>query len=658
MSSKTPLLILVGVLIAAIVGVYTILVLDGSKKKNGNNQANKFAKYNKKYLFLINNFITRRSFKKVVDRISELSIYNFMEIRIQSVKYYSTTAGISLGLIIAASVMFRDIIATMVIVVYGLVMRNTLISKRIDGIRFQLLKQFSNMLGSLRETYTLTGEVPQAIHDCTSPPLLVKPMEAIYNILTATDAKDRLDEFYETSPFRLLRTLASTCYILNDEGDDESKFKNGITLIKNEADSEIRKLTLQRIKFSSLEYLPIAPLFVVGFIENFFMSTIPGTSQMYQGMLGYISRLLIVTLSAISYYIITTITDSAVVSQSDRSDIIDVLLSKKFFMGIVQDVKPKHMKQINKINKSFKGALSDKDIDYFYAQKVIFAPVVFVFMFVALIVMTLSAREFTYNNVQSLSLLGGTELTAEERHSLFEMDARFMEMSSLPDDLTIETQVRSVFPKASSLDISDQVERVKKKFSNYHNLGYRWWFILVSYAVATIAWFVPEMQIALRKYLVKAEAEEDVMQMTTIIAILMHTSMDTLDAIYWLYKNSAIHSDFLLFAYHEYPSDAEKAIERLKSKSAVPEFHQLCDKLKTTIHRITLAEAFSDLNEEREHQLKIREMVDTNAIEKKRRLASPIALAPLAVLVIGHVLAPIGILGFNEFKNALSQAGF
>ena len=146
--------------------------------------------------------------------------------------------------------------------------------------------------------------------------------------------------------------------------------------------------------------------------------------------------------------------------------------------------------------------------------------------------------------------------------------------------------------------------------------------------------------------------------MQTLIAILMYTPLDTLDTLYWLERNSIVHKDVLLYAYHEYPSDAEKAQTRFKSKSAVPEFHQMCDKLISTISEVSLKDAFPDLIRQREHTIKMRETIQSNAIQKKRRLASPISLTPLVILVLGHVIAPIGILGYQEFVNTISNIGF
>lgn len=658
---KQLILMIMGILLSAMMGIYVILVMDA--KKRNKNTAKDFASYNKKFKFLSDNFFTRNSFKSVVDQVSRLSIYNFMEVRIISVKFYIRTLLISSALLIVGAVLTKDLMATMIIAVYAMVMRNVLIFKRIEDVTYTLLKQFSSALSSIYECYTKTHDVAESIAHCSRGSYLSKPFEQIYNILTAVDGEARLNEFYSTSPFRLLRTLATASYLMNDEGDvknekDQYAYQEALLLIKNEVDDETRKMLKQRTLFQSLEYLPLAPIFAIGPLQSFFMSTIPGTSIVYQGLLGYVFRILVVLSSFIAYYIITTINRDMSVRGDDRIEIIDNLLHNRQFKKLVDNVTPKKARITTSVQQKLRGALSSKDIRYVYASKIICSSIGFVFTILALLVMTASAKEFTYKNVKSLSFTGGTNLTPQEEDQLFAFDAKYMEAPNEPIESEVAQAVEPILPKATEMDRIEQAQRVIKKYKAYNSIHYNWWYLLIAYVVACLCWFIPEGQITLRKYLVKAAAEEDVLQMQTLIAILMFTPLDTLDTLYWLEKNSIVHKDPLLYAYHEYPSDAEKALNRLKSKSAVPEFHQLCDKLLSTICEVSLKDAFPDLISQREHTMKMRETIQLNAIENKRRIASPISLTPLVLLVIGLVIAPIGLLGYQEFTNTLGNLGF
>ena len=92
-----------------------------------------------------------------------------------------------------------------------------------------------------------------------------------------------------------------------------------------------------------LEYLPIAPLLAIGVIESFFTSIIPGTSVMYHGPIGYISRTVILLASIVGYTVIVRINSAVSVKKDDRSLLIMKLLKVRWFAKLVEDITPKKL---------------------------------------------------------------------------------------------------------------------------------------------------------------------------------------------------------------------------------------------------------------------------------------------------------------------------
>lgn len=653
---------LVITIIAAPMAIIAILVF-APKQTAAQTNTNKYARINKAHRRFTNNFFTRRDYRRLVEMLSRLSMYNFQEVRYRAVKYYRVSLITMLTVWLLGTLIFKDFTCSLLLLLFAYLVKNKYIDKNVEKSRRQLLSQFSATLSSLEQEYTRLGNIPDALAECEKGKLLETQMEDIYSICTAVDGEDRLDEFYSKCQFRQLKTLAESCYILNDTGDTtdaygESTFRTNIRLIKDEVDLEVRKNTMIHIKFNMLEYIPLVPIFCVGIVQNFFMSNIPGTSVLYNGLLGYISRLSIVLFTLIGYYVITNINSEQYVRSNDRLEIVDNLLTKRWYKRIVRNVMSKSAKTIVSINKKIRGSLSSKDPEYIYAEKILFSTIVFVLALLSSVVMVISARQFIYQNTKSLSLVGGVVYSQEEYERLYKYDCEIMARKVLETDDIMAAQLKEVLPKATEFTRLDEVSRIKLKYEKYHNTYYRWWYVLICYAVGICGWFIPELLLKFRQYMVKAEAEEDVLQMQTIIASVMDTSLDTLSVLYWLEKNSSVHKDALRFCYHEYTADPELALNRLKSKSTVAEFHHMCDRFVTTIHQISIKEAFATLTTDRAHILRIREMVQEEMINSKRTTASPLALAPIIALAVMHILAPIGILGFAEFTKAFAQAGF
>lgn len=653
---------LVITIIAAPMAIIAILVF-APKQTAAQANTNKYARINKAHRRFTNNFFTRRDYRRLIEMLSRLSLYNFQEVRYRAVKYYRVSLITMFTIWLLGTLIFKDFTCSLLLLLFAYLVKNKYIDKNVEKSRRQLLSQFSTTLSSLEQEYTRLGNIPDALAECEKGKLLETQMEDIYSICTAVDGEDRLDEFYSKCQFRQLKTLAESCYILNDTGDatdayGESTFRTNIRLIKDEVDLEVRKNTMIHIKFNMLEYIPLVPIFCVSIVQNFFMSNIPGTSVLYNGLLGYISRLSIVLLTLIGYYVITNINSEQYVRSNDRLELVDNLLTKRWYKRIVRNVMSKSSKTIVSINKKIRGSLSSKDPEYIYAEKVLFSTIAFVLALISSVVMVISARQFIYKNTKSLSLVGGAVYSQEEYERLYKYDCEIMARKVLETDDIMAAQLKEVLPKATEFTRLEEVSRIKLKYEKYHNTYYRWWYVLICYAVGICGWFIPELLLKFRQYMVKAEAEEDVLQMQTIIASVMDTSLDTLSVLYWLEKNSSVHKDALRFCYHEYPADPELALNRLKSKSTVAEFHHMCDRFITTIHQISIKEAFATLTTDRAHILRIREMVQEEMINSKRMIASPLALAPIIALAVMHILAPIGILGFAEFTKAFAQAGF
>lgn len=656
------MIMLLATLVIGPLSVVAILVF-APRQTSAQASASAYAKVNKAHKKYSTNVFTRKDYNRIVEMLKSLSTYNFQEVKRRSVKYYRVSMLSLIGMWVAGTLIFRDVICSIILLLFGYLVKNVYINKNVDKIRRELLAEFSTMLSSLREEYTRLNSIPDAIMECEKGHLLESQMEEIYNICTATDGEDRLYEFYTKCQFRQLKTLASTCFLLNDAGDTvndegQSAFKTDIGLIKDEVDLAVRKNVMIKIKFGSLEYLPLAPLAFISVVQGFFMNNIPGTSVLYNGMLGYISRLLIILAALVGYYVITNINSETYIRSNDRLETVDNLLKKRWFNKLVVDVCPKDMKTIKTLNDKIRHCLSAKDIKYIYGEKILISSICFVMALIASLIMVSTAKSFTYNNTKSLSLVGGTAYSTEEYERLFEYDCKVMARTSLETEDAMAIELKEIIPKATDFDRLEEAQRVAKKYNKYHNIYYRWWYILICYGVGVIGWNIPEFILKFRGYMVKAEAEEDVLQMQTIIASVMDTPLDTLSVIYWMEKNSTVHQDALRYCYHEYPSDPEKALERLKGKSTVAEFNHMCDKLLTTVYQISIREAFSDLLSERSHVMRIREMVQESTLVKKRTMASPLALAPIFLLAILHILLPVGILGMEEFKKAFAQAGF
>ncbi len=648
------------VIVMILVSVFLISAMSTMSKKKKISENQKMQGYNKRFRFYYDFVLTRNTFRKIYEQVSSLSVYTMLEARMQTVKFFEKALLLAGVLFVVGFIGLGDLISGIVLMMFAYVLINTTVNKRIDDVNFHSLKDMSKLLLSINECYTRVRNVPDAINDATVPKLLQRQVTEIYLICTANDAKERLNEFYKECPNRIMRTLATTCYIRTDAGDDDngktySPFKQAIRLIKDEVDMEVRRQIQQRLMFNALSKLPFVPLFLYPPIKMFYTGIISATASVFDSGVGYVIKLVVVLSCFISYYILSTMNNASVARSDDRMLFLVKLMYRDNVVRFAKSLVTKVYKKRLKVTKQLEGCLSSKDIQYFYLEKLVYS-VAFLFLsFLFTVSILISARSATYKSLSSSVMSASLTYTSEQEKETLAYDSEVLAMDELPAEEEMASRFKKIFPKGTSIENEAQVERLTQKYKTYHALKFRWWFAFIVIAATCVGWCVPNLLLKLRAKLVQSEAELDVLQLQTIIAILMDTPLDTLSVIYWLSKSSDIHKDILTYCYHEYVRDPEFALNHLKSKSAIAEFSSMCDKLLTTVYQVTLAEAFEDLIAERDNTMKIREVVQLDALKSKRNIAGPISTMPMGVWLVAVFIVPIAIVAVRSAVSMIEQ---
>lgn len=608
-------------------------------------------------------FLSRKALRKIHQQLLHLSVYNSVEARVKAANTFLFVYGITVGTVVLTIVLFKDAFVVLVMCLIMIVVKDILIDKNIDKIHFQLLKELLIAISNLRQSYLRLNSIADAISEAEVHPMLRRSFDEIHGILTGEDADRRLQEFYNTTPFKLLRTLASICFKLDSTGDTKlpggsSSFLLSISMLTTEAQMEVRRITNQRMMFGILEYLPVAPIILVPAIEAFFSNTIPGTTIVYNGFMGYVFQIIIIVSCIIGYTTVSRINSVSAIKQDDRTLMSLRILSNRKAAKFIYNITPKSLKRMVRANNALRGSLSAKELKHLYADKLLMSVSAFIGSIIVFIFALILGKDFVYNNYQELSMMPSDPLTVEEYQIKKNMDGEYLANPTMPDYDYSYALVKKYYPRYSQLKVEDEIGRMELKYKSYNDTFFKWWHLLVCIIISILAWYFPNLMLKFRKSLAKAEAEEDVLQLQTIISILTTTTADTLEALEWMMKQSEIHKNPLIDTFHEYPSDPEKSLNKLKAKVTTVEFKRIIDKLLLTIHQMSLSEAFSDLIEEREHTMRIREMTQDKALKKKRSMCKPVSLLPLAMVVLLYFLMPLAYLGYMEFVDAMSKMDF
>ena len=624
--------------------------------KQRKKKLNRFARY-------YNNILVRGRFRRIVEMYASLSCYDSDTVKVESVTLFERNVIVAVIAPIVAAVVMKDVTITILMVTMAMVYYESTVESENDKIYMKLMEEISMNIASVREKYMETDNIPLAVLYSEKSKYLEVPLNNIYRILTDTDGAERLEQFQHSYPVPILKTFANTCSIVNENGavkheDGSDSFSEDMQTLRQECDTEIRRLTKTRIAFKSLKQLALAGLVICPACEWYLLTQIPGTAVLLKGFYGLVVHTALMLSTIYVYHWITTVNRPSVVNQIDKIQSIDNLSKNKRVYEQVQKIIPKKYKTISKLEVLIKDSLSSKDLRYIYTCKPVFAAGAFIAALVVLAFGTITIRDSFKNNYNSLSFLP-QNVTESQYIQLQRMDDEFLELTwdqyEEYDDPTLLEHVKSRISGISDSDADTQMKRLRSKYEAYHNAVYKWWWWLVAYIAALVAWRVPEFSLKQRKKLVEFEAQNDVSQLQTMMIVLSETKMDVYKAICWLEKQAAVHKAAIRKCHYSYIADPIAALDELEMKSPINDFKRMTRKLKSAVYTLSLNDAFSDMKLDKSQSLAIREMLRNEELEERKNSAKLVAIVPAAIALIGCMVAPILILGVTEITDTLSN---
>lgn len=609
------------------------------------------------YKFFANFFLTGGMMRKITARLQMLSMYRQEEIPPLATRYFLMAGGASLAAAMCALLM-PDVVSMLMCITFAVIINNVMIDKQFSKMELKTHNATVRLFSSLEQNYMRTKSIPDAVYEADAG-FLHHSVNEIHSILMEGNGELRLRQYYISQPYRPLQTLAGICYTLSTYGDvcpdGQSGFIRALTIMKADVNAQIEKITLQKAKFGAIEYMPLIALVGIGPMEKFLISTMPAMAVMYNSTLGFILRVVTILFGVISYAVISKINNNVMVAGDDRGKWAVKLSKNKLFGGIAATFIPKKEKNKRKSEQKIKSALSRMTLHLMYTKKMAFTAIMAVLSAVVILLSCMLGREYIKNSTTPLSLAGGSVRTEKQQIVMQEIDDAYADIGGVIGDNELTMLIRGKMPELSEMEIYDELDRVRDKYSNWTNIYFRWYYVWAAFALGIFGWFLPDLMLMIRAYLVKTESEDDYMQLQTLVSVLVYTDLDTLGLLDWLTRQSTVHKESLRAAYHNFPSQPERELERLKSRVSLPAFKHFIDKLKLTISELSLAEAFSDLLTERETFMRLRRIATESTIEKKKMICNYLSYAPMILFTLSEFLYPIGYLGISEFANALGM---
>lgn len=648
--------------------VFVVMVTKTKMKEDAQYAAKMQRKKARRFHIYYDNILTRRSFRNIANMIGSLQYYDELGTKTEVVRQYEKAMIISFVMPVVGLFLMKDTFLAMTLIVFSMIYFSSTIYVKYDKMYIELMEECSLTIASMREKFMEYDNIPSAVLYAEHSMILDAPLKTIYKMLTAVNAEQVKDSFSAMYPVPIVKTLGNLCYILNDEGvekrpDGSDSFTESLTILRQECDAEVRRLTKQKIAFNSLKVLTLVGLGVTPVSELYLLNMIPGTASLLKGYYGFFLHIGVVLVTIYAFNYVSNACRPSVVATSDRLDFIDELrMTMPKLRDFAKKLKPKDVKTQVYYKDLFDGSLSSQDLDYVYTSKVVFAVIFGSLTLVALIFATLTVRGNFRHNYNSLSFIPSALKESQELQLRIVDDDLIVlpreQFQVYEDDKEeLKAYIKGRVSGISDSEASTQADRIITKYNVYHGATYGWWWWLVMYAGGVVGWFLPNFFLSTRKSMVRYEAGVDVSQLQTVMIVLAETKMEVYRVLVWLQEQATVHNAVLRLCRCKFIMDPERALDDMEDSSPENDFKRMIRQMKSAVYNLSLRDAFSGLKLDKQQSMAINEMLRVEEIEQRKNSAKLIAIAPAGIALVGSFVGPVLILGITQMTDTLAQLG-
>ena len=380
-------------------------------------------------------------------------------------------------------------------------------------------------------------------------------------------------------------------------------------------------------------------------------------------------QILILVLTFVCYLLTRKLKDNGSVNMSTKNTENPwqaKLYKNKLVKKIVDLFIPKEgTKEYRRLQKDMKDAASKDKIEWIYINRILLAVVTFV----ASVIIIMYLHNLVIQNVytdptSNMDVIGqmsekdlrdGMELTESDNEYI----RRFRGDNSVTvDDIALAMErgrVNDDYINSDSDEIQVAAERVLGKLQIVNSENMQWFELLLAMVFAIIAYNVPIWMLKFQAKMRQLDMEDEVMQFQTIILMLMRIERVNVEIILeWLERYANIFKEPISKCVNNYESGPWEALEQLKEDVSYPEFIRIVESLQAAVEKIPIADAFDELDTERDYYQARRKESNERLISRKGMIGRAIGFAPMVVIFVGYLIIPMVFIGLTSMNSSMS----
>ena len=689
MSSDILKYLLIGVigLFAIIVIAYLILMkkmkssgIMEIKKLRAGTEEKKFSSeilYQKLYVKYLKIPFIKRYLLKVRRRLEIINIDDEYLTRKQASKILTNAILIIMPLtLIIILLTNQNTLLMAFLLVFEIFLADTIISGMVDKIDNKLLKQQINFFSEIRHAYHEYNMVEEAIYQVAQDDEEVemsRQAEKIYEVLISNDPEGELEKYYDIAPNAYLKEFAGVSYLTKEFGDRKvdgaSLYLKNLNNITQEMQLEILKRDKLDYVFQSLSLISIVPILFMEPIKDWAVSMFSFTASFYNGRAGMIMQILVLILTFICYLLTRKLKDNGSVNTNTKNT-ENPWQEKLYKIGIVRKfvnlfIPKEGTKEYRKLQQDMKDAASKDKMEWIYINRLSLC----IGIFILSIIIIMYLHDLVIQNVYTdpttnYDIIGQmSEQDMKTAMELTESDNAYIRHFKGDTDVTqadVEKEmargkINKDYVDSSTEEIKVAAERVLDKIKLVNSENMKWFELLLAMVFAIIAYNMPIWMLKFQAKMRQLEMEDEVMQFQTIILMLMRIERVNVEIILeWLERYANIFKEPISKCVNNYESGPWEALEQLKEDVSYQQFIRIVESLQAAVEKIPIADAFDELDTERDYYQARRKESNERLISKKGMIGRAIGFAPMVVIFVGYLIIPLVFIGMTSMSTSMS----
>ena len=633
--------------------------------------------YQKLYVKYVKIPFIKRYLLKIRRRLEIINIDDEYLTRKQASKILTNAILIILPLTIIIILLTHENALLMAfLLIFEVFLADTLINGMVDKIDNKLLKEQINFFSEIRHAYHEYNMVEEAIYQVAQDdeePEMARQAEKIYEVLISDDPEGELEKYYDIAPNAYLKEFAGISYLTKEFGDRKvdgaSLYLKNLNNITQEMQLEILKRDKLDYVFQSLSLISIVPILFMEPIKNWAVGQFSFTASFYNGKAGMIMQIFILIMTFVCYLLTRKLKDNGSVNTSTKNT-ENPWQSKVYKIGIIKKfvdlfIPKEGTKEYRKLQQDMKDAASKDKMEWIYINRLSLCIVTFV----ASIIIVMYLHNIVIQNVYTdpttdYDIIGAmSEGQQKDAMELTESDNQYINHFKGDTDVTQDDIAREMergrinddYEEASDKEIQVAAERVLGKIKTVNSENMQWFEILIAMVLAVVAYNGPVWMLKFQAKMRQLEMEDEVMQFQTIILMLMRIERVNVEIILeWLERYANIFKEPISKCVNNYESGPWEALEQLKEDVSYQQFIRIVESLQAAVEKIPIADAFDELDTERDYYQARRRESNERLISRKGMIGKGIGFAPMVVIFVGYLIIPLVFIGMTSMTTSMS----